>query len=295
MKFTPKHSLISDDDMSNSSGDYITDFNEKNKTFVCDVCLEESDDEYFLMSYCSCRHKCCHNCWKENLQNQYENLYGKFHCFNCSCEIEIYTIEINNLLSKEKCDDYLRRINYIVFRKEIINCPKCKHEYFNINTENSTTCPYCFLTVCPKCLNIEHFDSLNMDCCKFDEFKVSDGTRYHELLNERIKISKDKYYENVTKPIEEAEKRRIEEEFKQKEREKAQRENEEKKQFLKWVKNNNVRRCPKCKNYIEKNKGCNHMTCINCKYEFCWHCSRECDGSGEHFKACPAGGKWFDN
>jgi uncharacterized protein YacL len=27
-----------------------------------------------------------------------------------------------------------------------------------------------------------------------------------------------------------------------------------------------------CKTKVEKNEGCNHMTCIICKYEFCWFC-----------------------
>lgn len=32
----------------------------------------------------------------------------------------------------------------------------------------------------------------------------------------------------------------------------------------------NAKQCPKCKYWIEKNAGCDHMTCIKCKYEFWW-------------------------
>ena len=35
------------------------------------------------------------------------------------------------------------------------------------------------------------------------------------------------------------------------------------------------KRCPKCKIWIEKNGGCNHMTCKKCGYDFYWCCGQE--------------------
>ena len=42
-----------------------------------------------------------------------------------------------------------------------------------------------------------------------------------------------------------------------------------------WL-NRHTKKCPKCKSPIEKNNGCDHMTCKRqaggCGHEFCWRC-----------------------
>lgn len=38
-----------------------------------------------------------------------------------------------------------------------------------------------------------------------------------------------------------------------------------------WI-SANTKECPKCHSTIEKNGGCNHMTCRKCRNEFCWMC-----------------------
>ena len=36
-----------------------------------------------------------------------------------------------------------------------------------------------------------------------------------------------------------------------------------------------IKRCYKCLTFTQKNEGCNHMTCVVCKAEWCWLCEKE--------------------
>lgn len=58
---------------------------------------------------------------------------------------------------------------------------------------------------------------------------------------------------------------------------------------VKWLKVN-TKSCPNCNKPIEKNQGCNHMTCHKtvggCGYEFCWICSGEWKKHGSSYYQC---------
>eukprot|EP00668_Euglena_longa_P004748 GGOE01005546.1.p1 GENE.GGOE01005546.1~~GGOE01005546.1.p1 ORF type:complete len:630 (+),score=206.80 GGOE01005546.1:54-1892(+) len=48
----------------------------------------------------------------------------------------------------------------------------------------------------------------------------------------------------------------------------------------------NTKACPQCQSPIQKNDGCNHMTCSKCKGEFCWICLGEWSKHGSSWYKC---------
>jgi len=71
---------------------------------------------------------------------------------------------------------------------------------------------------------------------------------------------------------------------------KNQRGGEEQK-FSRWKRRNKAKPCPRCGVTIQKNKGCNHIICDACKYEFCWLCLEYCEPG--HFQQGACRGRQF--
>lgn len=44
--------------------------------------------------------------------------------------------------------------------------------------------------------------------------------------------------------------------------------------------------CPQCEAHIEKISGCNHMTCSECKTQFCYLCGSKWEGHTENSEEC---------
>ena len=53
----------------------------------------------------------------------------------------------------------------------------------------------------------------------------------------------------------------------------------------KWAKFHHAKFCPKCKIRVQKLRGCNHMTCVKCQYEWCWLCGDHY--IPQHYDTCP--------
>ena len=56
--------------------------------------------------------------------------------------------------------------------------------------------------------------------------------------------------------------------------------------FEEWKNKKIVKRCPGCKMWTEKNEGCNHMTCVECKFQWCWLCQKKYDSNHYYYGSC---------
>lgn len=69
--------------------------------------------------------------------------------------------------------------------------------------------------------------------------------------------------------------------------EKWERKNNSDSENVKWL-TINTKKCPDCHKHIEKNQGCNHMTCRReaggCGYEFCWICLTDWKSHNNNYK-----------
>ena len=52
-----------------------------------------------------------------------------------------------------------------------------------------------------------------------------------------------------------------------------------------WAKYHDAKFCPNCKLRVQKMKGCPHMTCFKCQYQWCWLCGDHY--TPQHYETCP--------
>ena len=53
--------------------------------------------------------------------------------------------------------------------------------------------------------------------------------------------------------------------------------------FQQYIKKLNLKKCPKCQIVTLKKGGCNHITCLYCKKNWCWLCQELFESTDEHY------------
>lgn len=200
---------------------------------LCKICYDEYTEWCLLFTLCNCEHVYCKECLEGYLTTQITN--GgvlNLDCPNPECEAEINITDIYKICDEKTLEKYERFIVLASLRAD----PDVR---------------WCPMQNCSSPIKGPPKDNSPWIECETCHLQVcfACGDERHDPA-QCGKEAKDliSSRNNSVRVAEET--------------------------FEAWHKGKptDVKPCPKCKGYIEKNLGCNHMTCQACKHQFCWLC-----------------------
>ncbi|VDD83706.1 unnamed protein product [Mesocestoides corti] len=217
---------------------------------VCDICCVSSPPSEMLGL--GCGHFFCRPCWLSYLQCKImdENQGSRLACPAYQCENLIADESVTDLLLTSTQEIHRQRV-YRRFQKLVVNS-------FVLQNRSLTWCPgvdcgYAVRAV-SGCVGDQVREVVCANCSEC--FCFACGNPWHEpVLCKYLKRWLNKVEQDAGTSH--------------------------------WIAAN-TKECPNCKATIEKNGGCNHMSCRNadCKYEFCWVCLGSWDLHGSQWYVC---------
>lgn len=231
----------------------------KVKGFVCDICCE---DEVGLETFAlKCDHRYCIDCYRHYITQKVkeEGESGRIQCPSDGCKTLVDSKTIEFLATKETMH------RSVIFQRSLwIKPTDFLHRYRELlnrtyvdDKENLRWCPApnCeFVVDCPITQKqlVEIVPSVTCVCGY--QFCFGCGHAEHQpcpcgLVKKWLKKCEDDS------------------------------------ETANWI-SANTKECPKCISTIEKNGGCNHMTCRKCKHEFCWVCMGPWNEHGTSWYNC---------
>jgi E3 ubiquitin-protein ligase RNF14 len=242
--------------------------------FPCEICyLTVSGSECIYLQACSHIH--CTHCMREHVTNKIsEGNICKIECPSFNCKEELPLNIIKDLTSEEL---FVRYDQLLLQRtldemKDIVYCPRQPCGCVTIQEENSNmgVCPLCKFSFCVLCKRTWH----GIEPCKVLPADIKELKELYESGDDSLRKSLEQQYgrRHLLKAFQEYESH-------------------------KWIKDNS-KFCPNCNAKIEKNHGCNKMSCTNCSCNFCWLCGSMLPRSNPyahfHFGSSSCGGRLFD-
>jgi len=208
----------------------------------CRVCLEDVEHNQWLSLKCG--HKFCHTCWLDSLEQSAKTR----DCIQLTCPEETCSYAVTIPRMEEMGLAQLDSGRCEKFAKRV---KKFTIDHF-ISCNN--TYRYCPGVGCDRIIEMIDSSVLSITC-----------TNRNCQKSFCWKCSQDSHHPAPCK---------VAEAWSQKNA--GQTDDD-----MKWIISNS-KKCPGCGFYIERNQGCNHMTCRhpNCGHEFCWMCGADWNTHG---------------
>ncbi|KAK7172176.1 hypothetical protein R3I93_004473 [Phoxinus phoxinus] len=231
----------------------LLDFNEAqkqkvfdSKVFCCGICFSENLGSRSLL-FKECQHVSCKACVKEYFQIQIRD--GKVQCLACpepECMSLASPAQVKLLVGEDEFARYDRLLlqSSLNRMEDVVYCPRmsCCMAVVIEPDANMGICPSCCFVFCSLCKRAYHCPSL----CKEVELRMLRDKYLAACAKEKEQLEKS--YEQLL--IQRATEDSLSED---------------------WVEDNS-KPCPSCGINIQKDLGCNKMTCSSCWQYFCWIC-----------------------
>ncbi|EDO47022.1 predicted protein [Nematostella vectensis] len=216
--------------------------------FTCDVCFSEKPGSMCL-AFHNCGHVFCCECMTGYFTVQIND--GSVKALTCptsKCESQALPSQVKRVVSEEtfaKYDKFLLQSS-LDGMSDITYCPRpdCQSPVLVDSESTIGLCPACSFAFCKICRLGYH--GVSPCSIKNSEFRKL-RTEYLKATEEERALLDQRYgRDRLKKVFEEV----VSED---------------------WVKSN-CTKCPSCSYQIQKFDGCNKMTCIKCRANFCWLC-----------------------
>jgi E3 ubiquitin-protein ligase RNF14 len=199
----------------------------------------------------TCYHYACLSCLNSYANEYLSNIQQKKQ-INCyECDSSLFLSELRRIFSDDKL--LLKYQQHLLEQTvDMVWCPRCHHSIICIPSESTSgnhlsfvECLHCHFTFCRRC---------------------------QESWHPQIRCPKEKIIENIIQNHDQNQTRLNKNEIQK---------------LLLEIENIQVieqcsKPCPSCGVRIEKNGGCQHMNCRQCRIHFCWVCGWYASSYGPH-------------
>ncbi|VDO37062.1 RWD domain containing protein [Brugia malayi] len=223
----------------------------ENEWYDCEVCFSLKSGKECIR-FMPCGHVFCMECTSDYYrQKLHDNSIQQLQCLSSGCDSYATQTQIRQVLTDKEFEIYEQRLLEVALdlMSDVVICPRisCQAPVIVDDGENSSlaSCSLCHYSFCILCKKSYH----GIELCSLSEESK------RKILSQ-VAVATPAQLEEIYKRF--GGKKQVEQLL----------------QVLKneeWIKCNS-KACPSCHAKIEKNSGCNKMTCIKCGRSFCWLC-----------------------